>query len=106
MEGQIHRASIYRRVKVDGTTQWETTPFIQNYKCRVDSISPSKVLRKQYAMCTHSAVGVYNADLDQGKRMVITSPGWCAGKTFNITGVRHLDAGTPSGHHCEIMLTE
>ena len=106
MQGLIHRASIYRRVTTAGTTQWEATPFIKDYECRVDSISPSKVLREQYAMCTHSAVGEYNADLDQGMRMVVTSPGWCAGKIFSITGVRHMDAGAPTGHHCETMLTE
>ena len=106
MQGLIHRASIYRRVTVGITDQWETTPFIQNYECRVDTISASAVLREQFAMCTHSAVGEYNADLDQGMRMVVTSSGWCAGKTFSIKGVRHMDAGTPDGHHCEIMLTE
>lgn len=109
MQGLIHRADIYRRVNVGGGSQWEITPFITDYECRVDSISPSRVLRKQFAMCTHSAVGEYNADLGrgvQGMRMVITSSGWCAGMTFPITGVRHMDAGTSNGHHCEIMLTE
>jgi hypothetical protein len=106
MQGLIHTCDIYRRVTSAGQRTWETTPFIQSYRCRVDSISPSAILREQYASCTHSAVGTYNSDLAQGMRMVVTGSGWCAGKTFSISGVTHRDAGTPTGHHCELMLTE
>ena len=71
MQGRIHRANIYRRVTVDGSSTWESTPFIRNYECRVDSISPTAVLREQYATCTHSAVGEPNDDIDQGMRIVM-----------------------------------
>jgi len=106
MEGLIHRADIYRRVQVAGHGQWETSAFITDLQCRIDSISPSKILREQYASCTHSAVASPNSDIQQGMRMVVTSTGWAAGKVFAITGIRALDAGVPGPHHQELLLTE
>lgn len=106
MEGLIHRADIYRRVQVAGHGSWESSPFIENYPCRIDWISPSKILREQYASCTHSAVGEANTDIAQGMRMVATGTGWTAGRTFQISGVRQLDSGVPGPHHIELMLTE
>lgn len=106
MEGLIHRASIYRRVTVGAQDVWEETPFITDYKLRVDTISPQAVLREVYASCSHSAVGEANVDIAQGMRMEITSTGWCAGMEFAINGVAPKDAGSPSLHHLEIMLTE
>ena len=107
MQGLIHRVNIFRRVQVTpGGGSWETTPFITDLPCRIDSISPSKILREQYASCTHQAVIQPNLDVQQGMRMVVTSAGWAAGKTFAITGIRPLDAGVPGPHHQELMLTE
>jgi len=64
------------------------------------------ILREKYASCTHSAVIQPNLDITQGMRMIVTSAGWAAGKTFAINGVRALDSGVPGPHHQELMLTE
>jgi len=106
VEGLIHRADIFRRAQVAGHGQWETSAFITDLPCRVDSLSPSKILREQYASCTHQAVIQPNLDIQQGMRMVVTSAGWAAGKVLAITGIRALDSGVPGPHHQELLLTE
>lgn len=107
MQGLIHTINVFRRVTVGGTRRWETSPFITNLPCRIDSISPSKILREQYASCTHSAVMEPNMDVEQGMRIVVVGAmGWAVGKTFAITGIRALDSGIPGPHHQELMLTE
>lgn len=106
MQGLIHRVDIYRRVTVGEGRQWEASPFITDLPCRIDSISPSKILREQYASCTHQAVIQPNLDIQQGMRMIVTSAGWAATKRLAITGVRALDAGVPGPHHQELLLTE
>ena len=106
MQGLIHTVDIFRRVTVDEGRQWEASPFITNLPCRIDSISPSMILREQYASCTYSAVIFPNTDIRQGMRMVVTNGGAVTGKTFAITGIRALDAGVPGPHHQQVMLTE
>lgn len=106
MEGLIHRADITRRATTAGQTGWELTPFIEDYHLRIDPISPNQILREVYAKCTHKAIGDYNKDIDQGMRMVVTSAGPYNGKTLNIAGVHHFDAGTAGGHQTECMLVE
>ena len=106
MEGLIHRADIYRRVTAAGQTQWELTPFIEDYHLRLDPVSPNQILREIYAKCTHKAIGDYNSDINQGMRMTVTSAGPYNGKTLHIAGVHHFDAGIAGGHQTECMLTE
>jgi hypothetical protein len=106
VEGLIHRANIYRRITAAGTTQWETTPFIEGYHLRLDPVSPNQLLRETYANCTHKAIGDYRLAIDQGMRMVVTSLGPYNGKTLHIAGVHHFDAGSAGGHQTECMLVE
>lgn len=106
MQGLIDTISVTRRITVGERRVWESSPFITGLRCRIDSISPSKILREQYASVTHSAVCNPVADLDQGMRVTVTGSGWAVGRVFMLVGVRPFSSGVPGIHHQELLMTE
>lgn len=99
MRGLIHTAQIYRRPTSGGRTALEDSPSA-TWKCRVDPLSASIMLRDDLAQSTHRAIGQPTPTLEKGWKLVVGTV------TYLIVHVQSHDTPRVAPHHQEVYLTK